>query len=129
TGIVGGLVVGLLSGSPLQVSGPAAGLTVVILALVNDERIGPGLVGLVVLLAGLLQAVAGLAKLGQWFRAVSPAVIEGMLAGIGALIFLGQFHVLTDGKPYGDGLENLVHIPQSLWRGLSLAGGQADAAF
>src|SRR5205814_9075497 len=52
TGIVGGLVVGFLSGSPLQVSGPAAGLTVLILALVRDPNLGPGMVGLVVLLAG-----------------------------------------------------------------------------
>src|SRR5262245_38264054 len=55
TGIVGGLVVGMLSGSPLQVSGPAAGLTVLILALVRDPALGPGMVGLVVLLAGLMQ--------------------------------------------------------------------------
>jgi MFS superfamily sulfate permease-like transporter len=129
TGIVGGLVVGFLAGSPLQVSGPAAGLTVLILALVRDPNLGPGMVGLVVLLAGLMQATAGLARLGQWFRAVSPAVIEGMLAGIGALIFCGQFHVLIDGKPYGNGLENLAHIPHSLWQGLNPAGGQADAAF
>src|SRR5438105_15594401 len=77
TGIVGGLVVGSLSGSPLQVSGPAAGLTVQVWQLIQGhglEALGP-----VVALAGVLQMAAGCARLGQWFRAVSPAVIQGML--------------------------------------------------
>src|SRR5436309_2865821 len=50
TGIIGGLVVGALSGSPLQVSGPAAGLTVVIYDIVRSQ--GVNMVGLIVLLAG-----------------------------------------------------------------------------
>jgi MFS superfamily sulfate permease-like transporter len=60
--------------------------------------------GLVVgLLAGCPLQVsgpaAGLLRLGQWFRAVSPAVIEGMLAGIGVLIILSQFPAMVDGRP------------------------------
>ena len=76
TGIVGGLVVGSISGSPLQVSGPAAGLTVIVFELVQQrswEAVGP-----VVVIAGLFQLAAGAVGLGQWFRAVSPAVISGM---------------------------------------------------
>lgn len=72
TGIVGGLVVGAIAGSPLQVSGPAAGLTVVIYEIV--QKYGFESLGAVVLMAGMLQIVAGVLKLGQWFRAVSPAV-------------------------------------------------------
>src|SRR6185436_14557989 len=80
-GIVGGLVVGLLGGAPLQVSGPAAGLTIVCADVIGKF----GLTGLsiVVLLGGVIQLVAGACRLGQWFRAVSPAVVHGMLAGIG----------------------------------------------
>ena len=89
TGIIGGLVVGFLAGSPLQVSGPAAGLTVLVWQLVQHH--GLPMLGVIVLLAGIIQLVAGLFKLGQWFRAVSPAVIHGMLAGIGVLIFASQF--------------------------------------
>ena len=84
TGIIGGLVVGFLAGSPLQVSGPAAGLSVPVLQFVQEQ--GVEMLGVVVLFAGLLQLAAGTFKLGQWFRAVSPAVIYGMLAGIGVLI-------------------------------------------
>lgn len=112
TGIVGGLVVGFLSGSPLQVSGPAAGLTVIVYALIQTHGIEK--LGICVLAAGALQLVAGYLKLGQWFRAVSPAVIQGMLAGIGVLIFASQFHVMVDDKPRHSGIENLLTIPHAV---------------
>jgi len=114
--IIGGLVVGLMAGAPLQVSGPAAGLTVVCAGVIAQFGL-PGL-GLVVLLAGAIQLVAGLCRLGQWFRAVSPAVVHGMLSGIGVLIVAGQLHVLVDNKPPEQGLESITAIPQSLARGL-----------
>ena len=110
TGIVGGLIVGSFSGSPLQVSGPAAGLAVIVFEIIQKH--GLGTLGVVLLLAGALQLAAGLFKLGQWFRAVSPAVIHGMLAGIGVLIVIGQFHVLFDSKPLPSGLENLAAMPE-----------------
>jgi MFS superfamily sulfate permease-like transporter len=116
TGIVGGLIVGTLSGCPLQVSGPAAGLTVVVAEIVRDE--GLERLGLIVLLAGLMQLAAGACRLGQWFRAVSPAVTHGMLAGIGILIFASQFHVLVDDRPGANGLENLTSIPSAFWKGV-----------
>jgi MFS superfamily sulfate permease-like transporter len=118
TGIVGGLIVGFLAGSPLQVSGPAAGLTVIIYSLVQEH--GLEALGVVVLLGGLLQFLAGLMKFGQWFRAVSPAVIQGMLAGIGVLIFASQIHVMVDDAPKGSGLQNLITIPQAIAKGLPL---------
>ena len=66
--------------------------------------------------------MAGVFKLGQWFRAVSPAVIHGMLAGIGVLIFASQFHVMVDDKPKENGIRNLITIPQAIAKGLPLAG-------
>lgn len=111
-GIIGGIVVGSLSGCPLQVSGPAAGLTVMVFDIVNKF----GLSGLfpVIFAAGLMQLSFGVFKLGRIFRAVSPAVVQGMLSGIGLLILASQFHVMLDGKPKGSGLENLMTIPSSL---------------
>src|SRR3546814_10031749 len=53
-------------------------------------------------------------KLGCWFRAISPAVVHGMLAGIGVLIVIGQFHVLFDAKPLASGLENIAAMPGRL---------------
>ncbi len=116
TGIVGGIVVGALAGSPLQVSGPAAGLAVMVWQLVQE--FGVATLGIIVLLAGVVQIAAGLFRVGQVFRAVSPAVIHGMLAGIGVLIFASQFHVMLDDSPKGSGLQNLISIPAAIKAGL-----------
>jgi MFS superfamily sulfate permease-like transporter len=116
TGIVGGIIVGMLAGAPLQVSGPAAGLTVIIYEIV--QKFGIESLGAVVLMAGLAQVLAGMLKLGQWFRAVSPAVIKGMLAGIGVLILASQFHVMVDDKPKENGIKNLTTIPQAIAKGI-----------
>jgi MFS superfamily sulfate permease-like transporter len=113
TGIIGGIVVGSIAGSPLQVSGPAAGLAVLVLQLLNE--FGVEMIGTIVLVAGLIQLAAGLLKLGQWFRAVSPAVIHGMLGGIGILIFASQFHFMLDGRPIGTGIQNLMGIPKAIY--------------
>ncbi|MCC6335855.1 MAG: SulP family inorganic anion transporter [Myxococcales bacterium] len=117
TGIIGGLVVGFLQGSPMQVSGPAAGLTVVVWDLM--QRHGHAKLAVAVALAGVLQVVAATAKGGRWFRAVPPSVIHGMLAGIGVLIFSSQVHVMVDDKPRGSGLENLLSIPAAVWKGVA----------
>ncbi|MFZ5748416.1 MAG: SulP family inorganic anion transporter [Pseudomonadota bacterium] len=109
TGVIGGIVVGALSGSPLQVSGPAAGLAVLVFGLVADHGIAA--LGPVLILAGILQFAGGMMRLGQFFRGVSPAVVHGMLAGIGAVIVLQQIHVLIDDSPLKDGLANLQAIP------------------
>jgi MFS superfamily sulfate permease-like transporter len=112
TGIIGGLVVGFLQGSPLQVSGPAAGLSVIIWELVQEH--GVATLGIVVAAAGLVQILAGVLKGGRWFRAVPPSVIHGMLGGIGVLIFSSQFHVMIDDTPRGSGLQNLASIPEAI---------------
>ena len=116
TGVIGGIVVGFLSGCPLQVSGPAAGLVSIVYEIVVRYQLR-GL-GVIVLLAGLMQLLAGVMKLGQWFRAISPSVIHGMLSGIGILIVASQFHVLLDVPPQSTGLANIATIPDTLVKGL-----------
>lgn len=117
TGVVGGLVVAIFQGSPLQVSGPAAGLAVIVWQLVETHGL-PAL-GVIVLGAGVVQIVAALLKGGRWFRAVPPSVIYGMLAGIGVLIFASQFHVMVDDRPKGSGIANLVTVPLALWKAVA----------
>jgi len=116
TGIIGGIVAGLLAGSPLQVSGPAAGLAVMVFEIVRDH--GLSMLGPILLVAGLIQLTAGFLKLGQWFRAISPDVIYGMLAGIGILIAAAQFHVMLDDSPKANGLANLTSIPLAIFGGI-----------
>jgi MFS superfamily sulfate permease-like transporter len=123
TGIIGGIIVGSLSGSPLVVSGPAAGLTVLVWETIQQH--GISMLGPIVLAAGLLQALMGVFRVGQMFRAISPAVIQGMLAGIGVLIVGSQFHVLVDDGPKGTGLQNLLSIPASIYKGIMPIDGSS----
>jgi MFS superfamily sulfate permease-like transporter len=113
TGIIGGIVVGLLAGSPLQVSGPAAGLFVLVAAFI--EKHGVLMLGPVIVMAGVIQLAAGTLRAGQWFRAVPPAVIRGMLAGIGILIVASQIFVMLDlTPPPGTGLARLMHLHEAI---------------
>jgi MFS superfamily sulfate permease-like transporter len=91
-GICGGLIVPWISRSPLSVTGPAAGLTSIVLAEVT--RLGgipPFLTA--VLLAGVLQAAMGILQLGRFSALVPSAVIKGMLAAIGITIIWKQLPV------------------------------------
>lgn len=116
TAIVGGIVIGMIAGSPIQISGPSAGLAVMILEVVNGR--GLEALAVIVVIMGVLQIASGLMRLGQLFRAVSPAVINGMLAGIGVLILSAQFHVMVDDAPRATGLKNLFSIPESIYKGI-----------
>jgi len=125
TGIIGGIIVGAFAGSPLQVSGPAAGLAVIVFELVRQH--GTMALGPILIIAGAIQIIAGAARLGGWFRAISPAVVHGMLAGIGVLICISQFHVLFDDSPKPSGVGNLLAIPAALLRLVSDAHSTGSA--
>ncbi len=89
TGVIGGIVVASLSGSPLSVSGPAAGLTVIVLGAI--EKLGAyDTFILAVLLAGAIQLVLGFLKAGMIGNYFPSSVILGMLAAIGITIILKQ---------------------------------------
>lgn len=102
-GIVGGIVVGMASGSPLGVSGPAAGLAVIVLSSIAAIGSWPAFL-LAVVLAGILQLIMGFAKAGFIAYFFPNSVIKGMLTGIGLLIILKQIpHALGyDKDPEGD---------------------------
>ncbi|MBB4659098.1 SulP family inorganic anion transporter [Parvularcula dongshanensis] len=126
TGIIGGIAVGMAAGQPLQVSGPAAGLAVIVFDIVQDygvEALAP-----ILLLAGAMQLAGCYFRLGRFFRGVSPAVISGMLAGIGVLIVAGQIHVLFADAPRAHGLDNLAAIPSAFFDISVMTIGQAEQA-
>lgn len=125
TGIIGGLVGGALAGAPLMVSGPAAGLVVLVGDAITDFGIES--LGLLVLFAGVVQVVAGALGVARWFRATSPAVLRGMLAGIGAVIIASQLHLMVDATPVPGALDNLRALPAALARAADLRGGPAHA--
>lgn len=88
-GIIGGFIVGIASGSPLGVSGPAAGLAVIVLTSIATLGSWPAFL-LAVVLAGVIQLALGFAKAGFIAYFFPSAVIKGMLTGIGLLIILKQ---------------------------------------
>jgi MFS superfamily sulfate permease-like transporter len=106
SGIIGGLVVALLSGSQLSVSGPAAGLIVIVV----DGIAGLGSFSaflLAVLLSGAIQFCFGLLKAGRFAAYVPSSVIKGMLAAIGLLLIIKQIPLAAgfanEGAPAASG--------------------------
>lgn len=116
SGIIGGIVVGLFAGCPLQVSGPAAGLITIIWDTIQHHGIEN--FGAIILLAGVIQLCVGAFGLAPLFRAVSPAIIQGMLSGLGILLLTRQYHVMFDHKPSNIFFENLIAMPETLLKGL-----------
>ncbi len=122
SGIIGGIVIGSLSGSKLSVSGPAAGLAALVLAAITN--IGDFRLFLcAVFIAGILQMLMGLARLGGIANYFPSSVIKGMLTSIGILIIAKQIpHAfgydrnergdLTELFPFGD--EDLHELFQPL---------------
>ncbi|WP_306209925.1 bifunctional SulP family inorganic anion transporter/carbonic anhydrase [Actinoplanes sp. RD1] len=110
--VVGGVVAGALSGAPLQVSGPAAGLTVIVAGTIAD--FGWAATTAIVAMAGLVQLGLGVSRLGRAALALSPAVVHGMLAGIGVVIALSQVHVLLGGAPQSSAWANLRDLPKQV---------------
>ncbi|WP_116138923.1 SulP family inorganic anion transporter [Trinickia diaoshuihuensis] len=96
SGIVGGLIVALLSGSHLSVSGPAAGLVVIVVSAIASLGSFSAFLA-AVLIAGALQIGFGLLRAGRIASYVPAAVIKGMLASIGIILILKQI-------PLGAGL-------------------------
>ncbi|MFD2203456.1 SulP family inorganic anion transporter [Shivajiella indica] len=103
-GIIGGVVVGSLSGSHTSVSGPAAGLTVIVLNSIDE--LGSFEIFLsAVVLAGALQVFLGILKAGVIGYYFPTSVIKGMLAGIGIILIIKQI-------PYAFGVNESQDLAQ-----------------
>lgn len=108
-GIIGGIVIGMASRSAIGVSGPAAGLSVIVLNAVTELGSWEIFI-LAVFLAGVLQLIMGYAKLGVIAYYFPSSVIKGMLTGIGLIIILKQIpHALGYDKDY-EGSESFKQL-------------------
>ncbi|QKW07358.1 bifunctional SulP family inorganic anion transporter/carbonic anhydrase [Streptomyces sp. NA04227] len=105
---VGGIVAGRMGGSPLQVSGPAAGLTVVTAELI--QHYGWRATCAITVLAGAAQIALGFLRVARSALAVSPAIVHGMLAGIGITIAVAQLHIVLGGTPESSVVDNLAAL-------------------
>ncbi|WP_235683532.1 SulP family inorganic anion transporter [Mycolicibacterium fluoranthenivorans] len=109
---VGGIIAGAIGGSPLQVSGPAAGLTVIVAGLVAE--FGWKVTCAITVCAGILQVLFGLSRIARAALAISPVVVHAMLAGIGITIALQQVHVLLGGNSHSSAWANVTALPGQL---------------
>ena len=109
-GFVGGIVVGLISKSPSGVSGPAAGLVVIVVSAINTLGGFEAFLAAVVL-GGVIQLILGFLKAGVIGYYFPNSVIKGMLAGIGIIIFLKQIPVAFG--YVGESFENFEFIQSS----------------
>ena len=110
--VVGGIVAGSIGGSVLQVSGPAAGLTVVVAGLIED--FGWPMTCVITICAGAVQILFGVIKIARAALGVAPVVVHAMLAGIGVTIVLQQVHVLMGGSSRGSAWENIKALPNGI---------------
>ncbi|MCV7193435.1 SulP family inorganic anion transporter [Mycolicibacterium brumae] len=110
--IVGGVVAGVLGGAPMQVTGPAAGLVVVVAGLI--DQFGWAMTCVITIGAGVLQIVFGLTRVARGALAVAPVVVHAMLAGIGVTIALQQLHVLLGGSPKTSAWQNIRTLPDDI---------------
>ncbi len=95
-GIVGGIIVSILSGSELSVSGPAAGLTIIVANAITELQSFSGFL-VAVILAGIIQIILGVLKMGKIGGFFPSSVIRGMLVAIGIVIILKQIpHAIGD---------------------------------
>ncbi len=108
-GVVGGILVTVFSGSKFSVSGPAAGLTAIVLASVTQLGSYQAFLAAVVF-AGVFQIILGIIKAGSIGNYIPNAVIKGMLAGIGIILIIKQLPHLFgyDKDPEGD--EEFIQI-------------------
>ncbi|MFJ6798408.1 SulP family inorganic anion transporter [Streptomyces sp. NPDC091268] len=108
----GGIVAGRLGGTPLQVSGPAAGLTVVTAELI--QHYGWRTTCAITVLAGCCQLALAALRTARSALMVSPAIVHGLLAGVGVTIVLAQLHIVLGGTPQSSAVDNVLGLPAQL---------------
>ncbi len=126
TAMIGGLLVGLLAGSPLTIKGPAAGLIVIVAGSVAELGNGNQMIGWklalgAIAVAGLIQILFGLLRFGSFSDFFPIAAVHGMLAAIGIIIISKQTHILfgmnpvnEEGKPMVHPFELLIELKNTL---------------
>ena len=126
TAIVGGIVVALFGGCRLQVSGPAAAMTFLVYEVITKH--GMGGLNAATLIAGLLQVVAGIFRLGRFIQFIPRPVVAGFMSGIGLTILCTQLSVILgydvshdeESGAFGLLWETLRQLGHTDWRSVAV---------
>lgn len=117
-GLYGAIAVGFLAalfgGTPTQVSGPTGPMVVIFAAAIVSFPEDLSAVLGVVLLAGIIQIIFGILKIGMFVRYIPYPVISGFMSGIGVIIILLQLHPLLGADSVSSPLEALLRLPDSI---------------
>lgn len=110
--IIGGILVGWMSGAPFVVSGPTATLLTLVIAIVSKF----GMLGLqtVTLLAGMFQVIFGILRCGKVVRWIPNSVVGGLMSAVGILVALSQLQVILGGSPTGQFLDIIASLPETI---------------
>ncbi|MCX6119854.1 MAG: SulP family inorganic anion transporter [Proteobacteria bacterium] len=110
--IVGGILVGLISGAPLVVTGPAAGLSAMVLQYVQSYGIEK--LFIITIMAGVFQMFLAAARAGFLVQRIPKTVIEGVLSAIGFMIVISQMHIFLGQAIPGNPIKNLIQLPNAI---------------
>lgn len=126
TAMIGGIIVSFFAGSKLTIKGPAAGLIVIVAGAVAELGHGDNMLGWhlalgAVVVAGVLQVLFGVVKLGKLSDFFPLSAVHGMLAAIGIIIISKQLHVLAgvspttpEGKSMVEPIELIMELPKTI---------------
>lgn len=109
--IIVGFFAALFGGTPSQISGPTGPMTVVMTAIIMQYAHEPSVVFTIVLLAGLIQILFGLLKVGQYVAYVPYTVISGFMSGVGVIMMILQINVLFGYKTASGIIPAFTSIP------------------
>jgi MFS superfamily sulfate permease-like transporter len=121
TAVVGGLVITFVSNSHLSIKSPSLGLVPVVFFAVHNLGSGYLFTGYqytlaLIVLAGVLQMLWGLLRVGEWLSVISDAIVYGILATIGIIVFVHQLPFLVGIQPKTiDTLGILRDLPFQIW--------------
>lgn len=117
-GLYGAIAVGLLAalfgGTPAQISGPTGPMTVVVAGMVAAHAISRENIFTAILLAGALQIVFGVLKLGEYIRYIPYPVVSGFMTGIGVIIVILQLMTLLGAAAPSSVIEGLKGLPAAV---------------
>jgi sulfate permease, SulP family len=112
--IILGFVAALFGGTPTQISGPTAPMAIVVAALALENSYDPYMIFGIIAMAGIIQIIFGLTKVGKYIQYMPYPVVSGFMTGIGIIIFIIQINPFLGLKSQSGVIDTLIALPKTL---------------